>query len=428
MYERRFYKPDEELIDKIQSQYSIVLDQVGLNVADPVGANVGFFNNTGKLFVDPMKLGKTVIFFTRPNLNFFSKRNIIRSRIFSYYRNNPMGVAIMRQLMYPDIAERICYAIYDDLGNKMPIVGRCDDSIIGEEKMIEGIHSLPLVKTNFMTLLSNTCTSTSNGKDLVLENFMTEGNFSGDRLQYAGGLDSILSIGNLSCTFEDIDRSPIMMVFFIWIMYMHYISKAICDPHWEYIVRRIIDYTCSIYIFMLAPDCQTILRWVRYGGCFPMNIPFGAIQHTKDTNSDSLRELSIDFGYNFMCAMDPLVLTEFNMISGPSIRYRLLTQYGDSDGKLTNELIKYHALSLDNAIRLLEEYPPKYERVFGSRSLPLKRVEYVDGTHFSEEYAQYSHHEGYSDNPLLKNRVNGLIENNFYGVPYIAEGNKLMFI
>jgi hypothetical protein len=36
--------------------------------------------------------------------------------------------------------------------------------------------------------------------------------------------------------------------------------------------------------------------------------------------------------------------------------------------------------------------------------------------------------DGDGINPFLINRANGLIQNNFYGVPYIVEGNKLMFL
>jgi hypothetical protein len=421
----RIYKPDEELIDRIQSYYSLVLDQAGLNTADPVAASIGFFNNSGKLFVDPVKIGRTVIFFTRPNLNFFSYGNIKKSRIFSYYLSSPMGAALMRLLMYPDIAGEMYYGIYGDENNKVPVAGRTDDSILGGEAVKEGENSLPLIKSNFIPFFTNVCVSSDAGKDIMLDKHFTEPNFSDDKLTYAGGIDSSLGTGELTLAFEDIYYSPVMIILFLWVMYMHYVSKGICGPHWEYIVRRIIDYTCSVYIFMLGTDGQTIVRWVKYGGCFPGTIPFGAIQHAKDANVDALRNLSVNFSYNFMCPMDPLVLTEFNMISGPSIYDRLRRQNGDKDASVTNSLIRYHRLSLENAARLLEEYPPEYEGTFYSRSLPKKRLEVK-----TEEAAGASREllEDLEANPLLKNRANGLISSSFYGVPYIAEGNRLMFV
>lgn len=425
------YRVDEDIVDVIQTQYAKVLDNAGLNVADPIAANVGFFNNSGKVYAEPMKLGRTVIFFTRPNLNLRREFNIQRSRIFSYYRSNPLGCALMRELMYPDLAGKMFYALYGKEDNHIPVRGTCGDSKIGNETIIEGVNSLPIVRSNFIPLLSNACTSTSGGRDIILEHYDTKGNFSGDRLRYAGGIDDTLTVGELTCEFEDMYHSPLLLIFYIWIMYMHYVSKAICDPERAYIIHRIIDYTCSIYIFMLGTDNQTIIRWVRYSGCFPVNIPFTVIQHSKELNTEALRTLSINMAYNFMCPMDPVVLSEFNMISGPSLYERLDKYYGLSD-EVINSFIGEHSLSLVNAATILSEYGPKYEGRIGSNTLPLRRVEPIEGVSITGEDKYSTGYEGLINgegfNPLLKNRANGLISNNFYGVPYITEGNRLMFL
>jgi hypothetical protein len=433
----RNYEPVEEIIDEIQNQYARVLDNAGLNVADHISANIGFFNNSGKNFADPMKLGKTMIFFTRPNLNLRDADNIKRSRIFSYYRSSVLGCTLMRQLMFPSIARRMCYALYKyDIGtndNRIDILGTCDDTIIGGGRpLIEGIESLPIVKSNFIPLLSNACVSTGNAKDIMLFTYETKGNMSEDKLKYAGGIEESLTIGEVTCEFEDMYSSPVMIMIYIWIMYMHYVGKAICDPEWAYIVHRIIDYTCSIYIFMLGTDNQTIIRWVKYGGCFPINIPFGAIQHSREPNIEELRKLSVNFAYNFMCPMDPVVLTEFNMLSGPSLYNRLVMGYGLSDEK-ANAYIGEHHISLESAADLLTNYGPKYEHLIGSNTVPLRRINYVPEK--NEAVPKNSIRTGYEGspegediNPFLINRANGLIQNNFYGVPYIVEGNKLMFL
>jgi hypothetical protein len=415
------YKIDERLIDEIQDKYARVMDNAGVNVADPLAANIGFFNNSGKVYADPMKLGRTMIFFTRPNLNFRSMRNFEKSRIFSYYRSNPLGSTIMRTLMFPEIADEMYYGIYGDDNNKIPMIGTCYDLIIGGDKLIEGEHCLPLAKTNFIPLLSNACISTGNGKDIILDTFETDGNFSGDKLKYAGGIDEYLTVGELNCEFEDMYHSPLLIIFYLWIMYMHYVGKAICDPEWAYIVHRIIDYSCSIYIFMLGTDNQTIIRWVRYGGCFPISIPFGAIQHNKEPNVEELRRMTVPFAYNFMCPMDPVVLTEFNIVSGPSLYYRLKTVY-KLDDKDINKIIGEHNLTMGGVETLLMKYPPIYDNTGINDQLPLKRLDTLGMKNTGDE-----NNEG-PPSPLLINRQNGYIVNNFYGVPYITEGNKLMFV
>jgi hypothetical protein len=419
------YKIDEELVDTIQNYYAQALDNAGLNVADPIAANIGFFNNSGKVFADPMRLGRTMIFFTRPNLNFASRRNIEKSRVFSYYKSNPLGCTIMRTLMYPETANYMYYGIYGDDKNKIRLVAPYGDKFIGGNTIIEGTHCLPLVESNFNPLLSNACVATSSGRDITLETFETDGNFSGDKLKYANGIDESQTIGELNCEFEDIYPSPLLIIFYLWIMYMHYVGKSICDPYRNYIVHRIIDYTCSIYIFMLGTDNQTIIRWVRYSGCFPINIPFGVIQHNKEPNSEELRRMTIPFAYNFMCAMEPLSLTEFNMVSGPSLYLRLKNIYKLSSREI-NSLIGEHSMALESAEKILTRYKP----IHNNGHMISDASEFKEYKNQLPEKLLYGNNYSREKNipPFLLNRQNGYIVNNFYGVPYITEGNKLMFV
>jgi hypothetical protein len=325
------------------------------------------------------------------------------------------------------------YGVYGDKNNIVKVLGACNDTTIGGEEMIDGDHSLPLVRSNFIPMLTNTCTESGQGKDIILASYETKGNFSGDKLIYANGVDETLSVGENNFNFEDLYYSPVMNLMYLWIMYIHYVGKALCNPDWNYVVNRIIDYTCSIYIFMLGTDNSTIIRWTRYTGCYPASIPFGSIQHSQNANSDELRNIQIPFNYNFAIPMDPAVLTEFNMISGPSIFERLVGYYDDSETnpKLTNELIRNNVLSEENAMRLLREYPPIYqEGMLNSNTLPQKRInpisQYDNETHIINGYEDLLNGESY--NPLLINRANGLIDNTFSGIPFIVDGNKLMFV
>jgi hypothetical protein len=132
--------------------------------------------------------------------------------------------------------------------------------------------------------------------------------------------------------------------------------------------------------------------------------------------------------------MDPLTLTEFNILSGPSLFERFQRYYGLSEDVI-NSYIGEHSLSLENAAKILSNYGPVYEGKLGSNTLPMRKLEQVKGkgVPINAKYPVYptgyeglENGEGY--NPLLKNRANGLIVNNFYGVPYITEGNRLMFL
>jgi hypothetical protein len=84
--------------------------------------------------------------------------------------------------MYPSLARRMCYALYErgDSKNRIEIVGTCDDTSIGGANILDGERSLPIVRTNFIPLLSNACISTGNARDVVLDHYDTKGNPSGD--------------------------------------------------------------------------------------------------------------------------------------------------------------------------------------------------------------------------------------------------------
>ena len=139
---------------------------------------------------------------------------------------------------------------------------------------------------------------------------------------YGAGIDDTMGPGEITLSFDDLYGSPVMNMMILWVYYIHYVTKGICVPRFNYIINRIIDYTCSIYIFMLDTDQRTIIRWIKYTGCFPKSIPFGQILHTKEPNLQALSQIQIPFQYNFASPMDPAVLAEFNMLAEPALLER----------------------------------------------------------------------------------------------------------
>lgn len=322
------YKPDSALLDEIETYYSYVLDSMHMNYADPISANVGFLNNSGKQWTDPQRVGRTFIYVTRPNLNLRSQANINRGRILQYVTNSKLGITCSRFLMYPDIVKNINYSGFTDLSYKHTgaLIGTVGDGKIGdlgsskdESKIVTSGLSYPIQRTVFIPAISNFCTECSGGKDSVISTEQTDQNFNGNYLVYAGNLSESKGPGEVTLTFSDPYGSPVFKQILAWVYYMHYVSKGICYPEINYGLHRIIDYTCSIYVFMLDTDHKTILRWTKYTGCFPKNVPLNNITHNKEIDQQVLSNFSIQFQYNFESAMDPVVLNEFNMISECSL-------------------------------------------------------------------------------------------------------------
>jgi hypothetical protein len=301
---------------------------------------------------------------------------------------------------------------------------------------------LPMQTTNFIPLLSNIVTETGSSKDITIGTYETEGDFSGNRLVYGNGADDSLSIGELPLTLSDLYYSPGMHLFVLWVLYINYVCKDICAPRYEYIVNKIIDYTCSIYIFMTDLDQQTIIRYVKYGGAFPKSVPFGAIQHSREPNGQALRELSIPFSYNFMDPMNPVVLAEFNKLSIASLIARML-EYGaeEEDARLWFDWKKNTFLGSadgqhwDYAYRFMEAFPAKLpERRFTKKDPDGNLDIYPAGElhNFYQPSSEAANSPGAEPkrgiNPTLLNRSALDLVDPWSGVPLILPGQKLIFL
>lgn len=109
------------LYNRLSELYGDTLSSIGLNVNDPVKAKMLYYDKFQSYGVlDPDNLGKSFIFFSRPELH-FSAENILSSPILEYYYNTEMGRMLMSMLSDP----------YDQIGvyeNKMGRVANIEDA------------------------------------------------------------------------------------------------------------------------------------------------------------------------------------------------------------------------------------------------------------------------------------------------------------
>lgn len=467
------YKVDSKLLDELETYYSYVLDNIGLNQADPVSAAVSFFNNSGKIFADPQKQGRTRIYITRPNLNLRTWGNVERSRILSYATSSKLGTTLARFLMYPNIARNIAIGgLYRrDASDKESlswgglgilkgtawdgmVAGRGGLPYSDESKIEKDGLSYPIEKTPFIPVLSNLCTETSSGKDVILETEQTDSNFSGNHLVYGSGINESRGPGEITLTFEDIYGSPAFYTILMWVYYIHYVAKGICHPEREYIVNRIIDYTCSIYIFTLDTDQKTIIRATRYTGAFPKMIPFANIMHSKEIDIQALSKFSVPFQYNHACPMDPILYSEFNMIAECALTCR------GGSGNPNNEygVTGMRAGTADKFFYGMNHYITEKEALyfrntFNPPKVPTKILTPINGYERANDKSRYPAVKGFNSDKLFGDTSDidfnkrtslagkpafetsqvgeyggylGDIYN--YRSPYIVEGNKLMYL
>lgn len=89
------------LYTKLGQLYGDVLSNKGLNVYDPLLAKMIYYDKMHMFGTDPLTIGKSYIFFTRPELN-FSADNILSSPLLEFYYNTDIGKIIMAMLADPD--------------------------------------------------------------------------------------------------------------------------------------------------------------------------------------------------------------------------------------------------------------------------------------------------------------------------------------
>ncbi len=277
--------------------------------------------------------------------------------------------------------------------------------------------------TPFIPLLQNTCTQLTGAKDFELqEHQYEEDEFSG-KMTIPTGMDEIFGPGSFTTNHEDILYGPVSLMYMVWILYIHYVSRGYIMPTREHITERILDYTCSAYVLVIGDDGRRIERFGKYTGCYPTTFPLSQqLDHNLQVEPDMLQKVSISWKYNRYEPMDPQIFTDFNFLSetewlvklNPALWENLydrdssvsgnmfLKLYGGS-GKKTSEVEKIRLRNMKRPEGLWELVEPRNRGMSGK--LPPALIE-----------------------PLNDSSEINMINNFWGGYPYIVNGNELCWV
>lgn len=128
-----------------------------------------------------------------------------------------------------------------------------------------------------------------------------------------GNVNSIAG-GEISVEFEENKNIDIIHLIKAWHEYIEGVTRGYFFPSQEAKDKRYIDYTSSIYYFLLDFDGETILHYSKFTGCFPINIPFDMFSQKIGEEPD-VPEASINFAYSYKEDMNPDILVDLNSIS-----------------------------------------------------------------------------------------------------------------
>ena len=168
----------------------------------------------------------------------------------------------------------------------------------------------------FLVPLTNNLVSVAGWPDPVLDTETTDGGFFSEDMTMVKGSDRLNRTYDITLTFRDIQGGFIISMLWLWLHYIELVVRGDTIAYPEDIAARRINYTCSIYRFVMDPSRRFITKWSKATGCFPRSVPIGNIFNfgEKENYIHSAAQYSVPFTVNKVEIMDPIIFRDFNTI------------------------------------------------------------------------------------------------------------------
>lgn len=195
------------------------------------------------------------------------------------------------------------------------------------------------VRCPFLTPLTNCLESISGFPSANIETYTTDGGFFSEDLTFAAGSDRNRKSFDLQLSFVDIQGGIIAALIQMWMEYITAVTLGEMIAYSEDIDYQRINYTVSLYRFLLDPSKRYITRWCKCTGGFPISRPSGAVfdMTTSEIFVEAAKKFSVTFKFNHMgVENDPIILKEFNMLVS---RYYESVKTADRDGRTGMQIL-----------------------------------------------------------------------------------------
>ena len=170
--------------------------------------------------------------------------------------------------------------------------------------------------TPFNVPLSNLLIGISGWPDWSAEFETTESGYFSEDMTLVRGSDWGRRTYDLSCTFRDIQGGYLMAYFYYWLMGMVLQMDGTIVAYPDDRDANRLNYTCSIYRFVMDPSMRTITKWAKATGCFPVSVPIGDVFNygPGDSFIHTSQQFTVPFKANNIRYMDPRHLAAFNTL------------------------------------------------------------------------------------------------------------------
>jgi hypothetical protein len=170
----------------------------------------------------------------------------------------------------------------------------------------------------FMTMLSNSLTSTLDLPGISADTIETAGNIMGTRINYRGTSYRSDQDFDFNLEFEDTKYLDIYMLFKMYDEYEKLKWNGALEFNNEhssawvnYIVNKVLHDQVTMYKFVVGEDGSRIIYWARITGCIPTSIPRDAFGDMTNTGG---QKLTVGWKGHFVRDMDPLIISHFNLL------------------------------------------------------------------------------------------------------------------
>ena len=259
-------------------------DRAGL---DNLKKFLGFNQN---IYLDPALNGYGFVFVTKPSL--------------FLYPQKPTASDYTMNLAYENMSKDPTFTMF--------ISGENDnekDNLILKQLSYFDFSD---VSSLFLPIFTNSVRN-FNPSDTTLEAINAYGTREGFSIAVPTHTTMSEAAGQVSLSIAETDNLDLIKMLILWVKYIANVTNGTFNANPEMIKQNMLDYTCSIYYFLLGPDGRTLKYWCRYTSCYPTTIPYSTLAYQR--GSIDQVQLDIPFQYTLKEDMNPRILEDFNMLS-----------------------------------------------------------------------------------------------------------------
>ena len=279
---------------------------------------------------DPFFSGHAIVFVTRPELN-IDVNGQIRSEENGYFEGaQDIGAAVTAsEKVSKDLDEfKKAFRIVPNLLNDITAGGYYQ----AEAAVGDGIDNMTsyLFAENEIADMPTIAGSALGEKSLFIPNMSKS--IKGIQFQNVGvAYDTFMtnlqkskytnpiklsgeSAVTFTMTFQEDDNASVTKILKLWTEYINAVTtgKAKAIPTMENLIRNIIDYKSSVYVFLTKPNFREITFFAKYTGVFPTNIPISMLTFNKEEQTNL--KLDVEFIADAFTYLDEKIIAEFNMV------------------------------------------------------------------------------------------------------------------